>query len=94
MLMCKYPEVQRLVSGFIIANYDMRLMRRYCVISYDYFYRFGIVECNHFKLGQFWFVFQLVYNDDDFTEKPIVHIIRDYKTIQRAEIAFTALTEL
>ena len=91
--MCKYPEVQRTVSGFIIANYDMRLMRRYCVTSYNYFYRFGICECEHMQLGQFWLLFQLVY-DDDMTVKPIVHILRDYTTVQRAEIAFTALTEL
>lgn len=91
--MCKYPEVQRIVSGFIIANYDMRLMRRYLVTNYNCFYRFGIVECNHMQLGQFWFVFQLVY-DDNMTVKPIVHILRDYTTEQRAEIAFTALTEL
>ena len=91
--MCKYPEVQRTVSGFIIANYDMRLMRRYLVTSYNYFYRFGVVECEHMQLGQFWLLFQLVY-DDDMTVKPIVHILRDYTTVQRAEIAFTALTEL
>lgn len=89
----RYKEIQQILTKHILSHYDFRLIRRYNVISYNYFYRVGVAEIETLKNGFVWVLFKTFY-DDLCLDEPFIHVLRDYATKQRAEIAFTALTEL
>lgn len=89
--MTKYPEIQIIASRFIFSLYGYNI-RSFTVILYNYYYRFAVVEVRLqdvtvYVLGQ-------IVTCPDFSEPSVFHELRTYATKQRAEIAFTALTEL
>lgn len=87
----KYPEIHIIVGRYIFNAYSS-LIQQYSVVLYHYYYRFTVIEVK-LKDGNLWLLGEVVVPFDG-SDIPCFHELRSYPTKQRAEIAYTALTEL
>ena len=88
-----YPELMPIIARYLRGFNDMRLVQRYSVLSFHPVYRFAVVQVDHIKNGTFFIVVEIFFDDDNIME-PFAHELRIVHTKQRADIIYSALTEL
>lgn len=88
-----YNFLLPIIGRYLATTLDIRMIQQYSVISYHCVYRFAIIEIKHRERGLYYAVVE-IFKDDEQLLEPFVHEIRTYNTLQRAEILYTALTEL
>lgn len=89
----KYRELLPIIARYLRVFNDMRLIDKYSVISFHPVYRFAVIEVNHIRRGLFYVIVEIIVDDENIIE-PFAHELRIVHTLQRAEIIYTALTEL
>ena len=92
--MQKYAEIQQLLSCYAMQFPEWRIIRRFTVNLYNYAYNIAVVEKEHLLNGTSWELYYILFPDINEDCDPVCIPLREYYTLDRANIAFTALTKL